>query len=423
MTSKNSRQTVKKWSANNDDIEKLLAQALAGEGDLATVIASSGEGTPKTGGIVKGRVVRIDRDSVAIDIGAKADGLVDLSEFPEGAPKVGDEVEVHVDDVATDASSVEISKRRADRIRGWERIIATHKEGDLVKGMCTRKIKGGLLVDIGIPVFLPASQIEIRRASDVSQYIGKEVEARIIKIDEARMNIVISRRKMLEESRETRKKDLLDTLSEGQIRRGTVKNIADFGAFIDLGGIDGLLHITDMSWGRINHPSEMLAIDDQIDVKVLKFDREAERIALGLKQKTSSPWENIEARYTTGMKLQGEIVNVMSYGAFVKLEEGVEGLVHISEMSAHHVEAPEQVVTPAEELWVKIIDLDLARRRISLSIKQAAEGGELAEEYRGQFQVDEQGNWVGGGDDSAREAAWSEYFDNAGSTESTTPAE
>jgi len=374
MTSKNSRQTVKKWSANNDDIEKLLAQALAGEGDLATVIASSGEGTPKTGGIVKGRVVRIDRDSVAIDIGAKADGLVDLSEFPEGAPKVGDEVEVHVDDVATDASSVEISKRRADRIRGWERIIATHKEGDLVKGMCTRKIKGGLLVDIGIPVFLPASQIEIRRASDVSQYIGKEVEARIIKIDEARMNIVISRRKMLEESRETRKKDLLDTLSEGQIRRGTVKNIADFGAFIDLGGIDGLLHITDMSWGRINHPSEMLAIDDQIDVKVLKFDREAERIALGLKQKTSSPWENIEARYTTGMKLQGEIVNVMSYGAFVKLEEGVEGLVHISEMSwTRRVNHPSELVSVGQVVDVVVLNVNAQKQEISLGMKQVEE--------------------------------------------------
>ncbi len=374
MTSKNSRQTVKKWSANNDDIEKLLAQALAGEGDLATVIASSGEGTPKTGGIVKGRVVRIDRDSVAIDIGAKADGLVDLSEFPEGAPKVGDEVEVHVDDVATDASSVEISKRRADRIRGWERIIATHKEGDLVKGMCTRKIKGGLLVDIGIPVFLPASQIEIRRASDVSQYIGKEVEARIIKIDEARMNIVISRRKMLEESRETRKKDLLDTLSEGQIRRGTVKNIADFGAFIDLGGIDGLLHITDMSWGRINHPSEMLAIDDQIDVKVLKFDREAERIALGLKQKTSSPWENIEARYTTGMKLQGEIVNVMSYGAFVKLEEGVEGLVHISEMSwTRRVNHPSELVSAGQVVDVVVLNVNAQKQEISLGMKQVEE--------------------------------------------------
>jgi len=374
MTSKNSRQTVKKWSANNDDIEKLLAQALAGEGDLATVIASSGEGTPKTGGIVKGRVVRIDRDSVAIDIGAKADGLVDLSEFPEGAPKVGDEVEVHVDDVATDASSVEISKRRADRIRGWERIIATHKEGDLVKGMCTRKIKGGLLVDIGIPVFLPASQIEIRRASDVSQYIGKEVEARIIKIDEARMNIVISRRKMLEESRETRKKDLLDTLSEGQIRRGTVKNIADFGAFIDLGGIDGLLHITDMSWGRINHPSEMLAIDDQIDVKVLKFDREAERIALGLKQKTSSPWENIEARYTTGMKLQGEIVNVMSYVSFVKLEEGVEGLVHISEMSwTRRVNHPSELVSAGQVVDVVVLNVNAQKQEISLGMKQVEE--------------------------------------------------
>ncbi|MAB91058.1 MAG: 30S ribosomal protein S1, partial [Planctomycetes bacterium] len=324
--------------------------------------------------IMKGRVVRVSADTVLVDIKYKSEGLIPLEDWGEEPPTEGDEVEVYLEGMDDDEGMLELSKRKADRIRGWERIVATHNEGDAVKGLCTRKIKGGLLVDIGIPVFLPASQIEIRRAGDIGLYLGKEVEARIIKIDEARMNIVISRRKLLEESREKKKQEILGDLVDGQIRRGVVKNIADFGAFVDLGGIDGLLHITDMSWGRINHPSEMLSIDDVIEVKVLKFDQDSERIALGLKQKTPSPWENIENRYQPSMKVQGEVVNVMSYGAFVKLEEGVEGLVHVSEMSwTRRINHPNEMVNQGDIVDIVVLNVNSQKQEISLGMKQIEE--------------------------------------------------
>jgi predicted RNA-binding protein with RPS1 domain len=227
-----------------------------------------------------------------------------------------------------------LSKRRAERMRGWERIVKHHAEGDLIKGKVTRKIKGGLLIDVGgVPVFLPASQIDIRRVPDVGVYLERDLECKIIKIDRERMNIVVSRRKLMEERRNAMRDDLLATLQEGQIRKGVVKNIADFGAFLDIGGVDGLLHITDMSWGRVNHPSEIVQLEQELEVKVLRFDRERNRIALGLKQLEASPWAEVEKKYPIGSKIKGEVVNIMPYGAFVKLEDGIEGLVHISEMS------------------------------------------------------------------------------------------
>ena len=374
MSSVHSRQIVKKFTTSNDEIEKLVQAALVEAPELSGAMTESRDSGIKPGAMLKGRVVLVQKDDVIVDVAAKSEGIVPLADFGDRVPVVGEEVEVMVEDMGDGARLMELSKRKADRIRGWERIIATHKEGDVVKGMCTRKIKGGLLVDIGIPVFLPASQIEIRRTGDVTAYIGKEVEARIIKIDEARMNIVVSRRKMLEEGRETRKRDLLESLTEGQIRRGVVKNIADFGAFVDLGGIDGLLHITDMAWGRVNHPSEMLAIDDVLEVKVLKFDKDSERIALGLKQKTPSPWEAIENRYQPGMRVQGEVVNVMTYGAFVKLEEGVEGLVHISEMSwTRRVNHPSEIVSPGQIVDVVVLNVSAEKQEISLGMKQVEE--------------------------------------------------
>ena len=212
-------------------------------------------------------------------------------------------------------------------------------------------------------------------------------------------------------------------LKIGEVRKGRISSVVAFGAFVDLGGMDGLIHVSELSWKHVDNPTAVVNIGDEVTVKVLEVDMERERISLSLKATQQDPWQEFANGHQVGQLVYGRVTKLVPFGAFVQVGDGIEGLVHISEMSAHHVEAPEQVVTPAEELWVKIIDLDLARRRISLSIKQAAEGGELAEEYRGQFQVDEQGNWVGGGDDSAREAAWSEYFDNAGSTESTTPAE
>ena len=244
-------------------------------------------------------------------------------------------------------------------------------EGQIVKGTVTRKIKGGLLVDIGVNVFLPASQVDIRRPNDIADYIGQEVECEVLKIDEARRNIVVSRRSMIERQRRADREALLAELNEGELRKGVVKNIADFGAFVDLGGIDGLLHITDMSWERIGHPSEMVSIDQEIEVMILKIDHEKEKIALGMKQKSANPWEGIEERYPVNTKVQGEVVNVMSYGAFVKLEAGIEGLVHISEMSwTKRINHPNEMVQIGDEIDVVILAIDKGGQQLSLGMKQ-----------------------------------------------------
>jgi small subunit ribosomal protein S1 len=245
------------------------------------------------------------------------------------------------------------------------------KEGDIVKGLATRKIKGGLLVDIGVPVFLPASQVDVRRPNDIGEYIGQEIECVVLKIDEARRNIVVSRRAMIEKERAVKKTALLDQLNEGEIRKGIIKNIADFGAFIDLGGIDGLLHITDMSWGRISHPTELVKIDDELEVVILAIDREREKISLGLKQKTVSPWVNIEEKFPVGSRIKGTVVNVMNYGAFVKLEEGIEGLVHISEMSwTKRISHPSELLAVGSEVEVAVLAINKDKQEISLGIKQ-----------------------------------------------------
>jgi small subunit ribosomal protein S1 len=249
--------------------------------------------------------------------------------------------------------------------------METVHEGDTVSGMVTRKIKGGLLVDIGVNVFLPASQVDIRRPHDIGEYIGKEIKCLVLKIDEARRNIVVSRRSLIEQERAAKKSELLKQLEVGQLRKGVVKNIADFGAFVDLGGIDGLLHITDMSWGRINHPSEMVKIDDQIEVMVLHIDYEKEKIALGLKQKSASPWDKVPEKYPVGSTVKGAVVNVMSYGAFVKLEDGIEGLVHISEMSwTKRISHPSELVHIDQEVDVMVLDINKEKQEISLGMKQ-----------------------------------------------------
>jgi small subunit ribosomal protein S1 len=300
------------------------------------------------------------------------------------AVKVGDPVQVLLEDVEGDTGLVKISKRKADRIINWEAIMKSKKEGDPVSGKVTKKIKGGLLVDIGVPVFLPASQVDIRRPGEISDWIGRNIDAVILKIDEERRNIVISRRKLIEQQREELKRKTMDGLVIGEVRKGTVKNIADFGAFIDLGGIDGLLHITDMSWGRINHPSEVLKIDQEIEVKVLSIDKDKEKIALGLKQKDASPWENIETKYPVGSMHEAEVVNIMSYGAFCKLEEGVEGLVHISEMSwTKRINHPSEVVTAAQKVNVKVLEINKDKQEISLGMKQVEENPweRVAEKY------------------------------------------
>jgi len=357
-----------------DETRDLLLDAYGetvAEGDMDSLLTDA-LGELKSDQILTGRVIGMAGDDVVIDVGLKSEGLINKNEFDDIASvKPGDEVQVLLEDLEGESGLIQLSKRKADRLINWRRIIETTKEGDVVQGKVMRQIKGGLLVDIGVPVFLPASQVDIRRPGDIREFIGREVRAEILKIDEERRNIVISRRKLIETERETSKKRLLERINEGDIAKGVVKNIADFGAFIDLGGIDGLLHITDMSWGRINHPSEMLRIDDEVEVKILNIDYDKEKIALGLKQKEASPWEEIEGKYPINSRVKGEVVNLMSYGAFVRLEDGIEGLVHISEMSwTRRINHPSEMVNVGDEVEVVVLDIDKNKQEISLGMKQ-----------------------------------------------------
>jgi len=365
------KKLIKECAVSDEALEEELALALSDISSLDQVLQDA-VGDFKPDQIVEGKVVRIVGNNVFVDVGYKSEGLIDVSEFesPEGiSPNLS--VEVLIEDLDDGEGMVVLSKRKADRIRSWEKVIQTYSEGDVVKGEVTRKIKGGLLVDIGVNAFLPASQVNIRRTNDIGEWLGKEIEARIIKIDEDRMNIVISRRRLIEEEREALKTKLLADIEEGQRRKGVVKNIADFGAFVDLGGLDGLLHITDMSWGRINHPSDLLQIDQEIEVMVLKVDLQRERVALGLKQLSEDPWATIGDKYPIGAKIIGTVVNIMSYGAFVKLEDGVEGLVHISEMSwTRRVNDPREVVSIGDKVEVVVLDLNVEKQEISLGMKQ-----------------------------------------------------
>ncbi|HZL33688.1 MAG TPA: 30S ribosomal protein S1 [Tepidisphaeraceae bacterium] len=370
----------------DEEANSAVATALGSAADdLDTLVGKDEVQDFTPGAIIKGKVSSTVGDDFVVELGLKSEGVLDRSEFDDpSAVKVGDEVRVLLEDVEGDTGLVKISKRKADRIINWEVIMKSKKEGDPVHGKVTKKIKGGLLVDIGVPVFLPASQVDIRRPGEISDWIGRDIDALILKIDEERRNIVISRRKMIEQQREEMKRKTLDGLTIGQVIKGSVKNIADFGAFIDLGGIDGLLHITDMSWGRVNHPSDLLKIDQEVEVKVLSIDKEKEKIALGLKQKDASPWENIESKYPVGSVHEAHVVNIMSYGAFCKLEEGVEGLVHISEMSwTKRINHPSEVVAPDQKVQVKVLEINKEKQEISLGLKQVEENPweRVAEKY------------------------------------------
>jgi small subunit ribosomal protein S1 len=371
------RNLIREFNVSDEDLEAAfglsLADAEQAEEELLQMYGTRDEGYD-VNAVLEGTVVRVEGDEVLIDIGYKSEGIVPIEEWSESdeQPVPGMRVSVLLEEIEDEFGLILLSKKKADRIREWEKIISSHKEGDIVKGEVLKKIKGGLLVNIGVNVFLPASQVDIRRPQDIDAYRGKTIECLILKIDEARRNIVVSRRRLIELQREQMKKALLTEITEGQIRKGTVKNIADFGAFVDLGGIDGLLHITDMSWGRINHPTEMVKIDQEVEVMILHVDREKEKIALGLKQKEASPWDNVEAKYPVGTKVRGEVVNVMSYGAFVKLEDGIEGLVHISEMSwTKRVNHPTELVNPGDEVDVVVLGINKDKQEISLGMKQA----------------------------------------------------
>ncbi|MEP0846222.1 MAG: 30S ribosomal protein S1 [Phycisphaerae bacterium] len=365
---------IRDIGVDDTEIDAQLRSALGedfgrGAMDQVTAVPVSDADTSK---ILKARVIQVEGRDVLLDVGLKSEGLIGLDEWDDpSVVKPGLEVEVLLEEIEPDTGNIILSKRRADRILNWRRIVETCQEGDKVKGKVLRKIKGGLLVDIGVPVFLPASQVDIRRPADVGEYVEQVIEAKILRIDKERRNVVISRRKLIEEERQAAKEKLLAEIAEGQIRKGVVKNIADFGAFVDLGGIDGLLHITDMSWDRIEHPSQMLRIDQAVEVMVLTVDRDREKIALGLKQKEENPWKRVAEKYPVGSRVRGEVVNIVNYGAFVKLEPGIEGLVHISEMSwTRRINHPSELLNVGDQIDVVVLDINTDKQEISLGMKQ-----------------------------------------------------
>jgi small subunit ribosomal protein S1 len=375
------RNLIRSLESDADLFSQLTAEV--GGLDETTILSIETQAEFDVNKIVEGRIIRVDDEIVLVDVGFKSEGTIPRSEWDESEapPQVGDRVKVLIEELEDDQQvgdepqgMVHLSKRKAQKILDWQRMMETVKEGEVVSGTVTRKIKGGLLVDIGVNVFLPASQVDIRRPNDISDYIGKVVQCEVLKIDEARRNIVVSRRSLIEKQRQQDREQLLRELQDGQVRKGVVKNIAEFGAFVDLGGIDGLLHITDMSWERIGHPSEMVSIDQEIEVMILHVDREKQKIALGLKQRMSNPWDQVEEKYPVNKVVRGTVVNVMSYGAFVKLEPGIEGLVHISEMSwTKRINHPNELVHTGDEIDVVILGVDKTGQQLSLGMKQAQE--------------------------------------------------
>ncbi|MGE4357325.1 MAG: 30S ribosomal protein S1 [Candidatus Omnitrophota bacterium] len=324
------------------------------------------------GSIVKGKIVEVRGNDVIVDIGYKAEGFIPRSEFSDPSKiNVGDEVDVYIEDLENEQGIVVLSKLKADRTLGWERILENYKEGDLIEGKVVRKVKGGLMVDIGVEAFLPASLSGVRASAGLDKMLGQTLKFKIVKMNKQRHNIVVSRKDVVLIEKEEAKKKMFESLKEGEIRTGTVKNITDYGAFIDLGGVDGLLHITDMTWGRISHPSEMLALGDKVDVVILNVDKENAKVSLGLKQKTENPWKEVGNKFKVGSRVKGKVVNIVPYGAFVELEKGIEGLIHISEFSwTKKVHDPHEFVAIGDVVEVLILNVDAENRKISLSIRQ-----------------------------------------------------
>ena len=324
------------------------------------------------GQILEGTVIEVRDNEVLLNIGFKSEGVIPREEFGETAINEGDTFDVFLEKLENQDGLVVLSKERADFLKVWDRIKTAHENGDVVTGTVDRRIKGGLVVKLwGVDTFLPGSQVALRQVPNLEDMLGEEIQCRIIKKNKRRRNVVVSRRIVLEQERESKKKALIAELEKGQVRRGVVKNITDFGAFVDLGGIDGLLHITDLSWGRVSHPSEVVTIGQEIDVKVLDFEQERERISLGLKQLQAYPWDNVEEKYPEESIVRGRVVSITNYGAFVELEKGVEGLIHISEMSwTRHIKHPSKVVSIGDEVDVMVLKIDKSNEKISLGLKQ-----------------------------------------------------
>ncbi|MBL8910423.1 MAG: 30S ribosomal protein S1 [Archangium sp.] len=351
-----------------------------GEEDFASMFEASIKeggrtGLVKEGEVIKGTVVRVTGEYAIVDIGYKSEGQVAIAEFtsPKGevTVKAGDAVEVYLESRENDTGMVVLSKEKADKMRIWDEISAAVKDDQIIKGTIVGRVKGGLQVDIGVKAFLPGSQVDIRPVRNLDQYLAKEFEFKVIKFNQKRGNIVLSRRVLLEKQREEQKKETLKNLKEGAIMKGQVKNLTDYGAFIDLGGIDGLLHITDMSWGRVGHPSEMFNVGDEVRVVVLKFDPAAERVSLGLKQIQEDPWHRADEKYPVGTRVKGKAVSLTDYGAFIELEQGVEGLVHVSEMTWNkRVKHPSKLLEVGAEVEAVVLDIDPKAKRIALGMKQ-----------------------------------------------------
>jgi small subunit ribosomal protein S1 len=328
--------------------------------------------------IVKGTVVQVTKDHVLVDVGFKSEGQIPIEEFADDDGKydirVGDKVDVYIEKSENENGLVVLSKEKADQFILWEEIRKACEDNEIVEGKIVAKIKGGLVVDIGVKAFLPGSQIDLHPVRDLDSLLGKKFRFKIVKFNRKRGNIVLSRRALLEQEREEQKKETLKILEEGMVLEGVVKNITDYGAFIDLGGIDGLLHITDISWGRVNHPTEQLKIGDKVQVKVLKFDREKERVSLGMKQIKPNPWDTAANNYAPGNRVKGKVVSLTDYGAFLELQEGIEGLVHISEMSwTKNIKSPTQVVSLGDVVDAVVLSVDAENKRISLGLKQVEE--------------------------------------------------
>jgi len=378
------------------------------------------------GQIVNGIIVKVDRDEVLLDIGYKSEGVIPSRELsirndvdPHEVVALGDEIEALVLQREDKDGRLILSKKRAQYERAWGEIERIKEHDGYVKGPVIEVVKGGLILDIGLRGFLPASLVELRRVRDLQPYVGKVLEAKIIELDKNRNNVVLSRRLWLEETQREQREEFLANLKPGEVRKGTVSSVVNFGAFVDLGGMDGLIHVSELSWKHVDHPGSVVQVGDEVEVQVLEVDLDRDRISLSLKATQQDPWQEFASNHRVGELVYGRVTKLVPFGAFVQVGDGIEGLVHISEMSAHHVDLPEQVVTPGEELWVKIIDLDLQRRRISLSIKQAAEGGVVAAEYQeafGEHMYDAEGNYIGPSYEynpdelTEDQQAWAEYY-------------
>jgi small subunit ribosomal protein S1 len=329
--------------------------------------------TIKEGDIVPGKVLDITEKEVIVDIGFKSEGIMPLEEFDNIADlKVGDQVEVYLETLENLSGQLSLSRKRADFIRVWESVVSKYEKDETIRGIISRRIKGGMVVNLnGVDAFLPGSQIDVKPIRDFDSFLGKELEFKIVKVNYARRNIVVSSRILIEKELASQRSEIIGTIEKGQVRKGTVKNITDFGVFIDLGGLDGLLHITDLSWGRVNHPSEVVKLDEEIDVVILDYNENKDRISLGRKQLMPHPWEKIDEKYPVGSTIKGKVVSITDYGAFIELENGIEGLIHISEMSwSQHIKHPSQVLNVGQEIEAKVLNIESDEKKISLGLKQ-----------------------------------------------------